>query len=597
MKKMYFLVSGLLLAASASAQAPSMQMQRAMPLANQNNIRPAESQDRAPGDVILTYEDDFSTPGNWNLANTSSPLKNFTINTVGPASAPENITSTSGGNFAWYDCDPQGDGSTVDATLTYGSTFNLTGFPAVMVSFEQFFMDYYEDTYVEVSTNGLAGPWTQYEVNADYTPNSYSSVNPVQTLVNISAQAGGQSNVAVRFHYVGGWGWSWQIDDFALVEAYQHDLTISNQRFSTGTELNEYYMIPTAQVSPFTFGALIKSNGVTTQTNTYMHVLVDGGTEYDEVSGQTISLTENQVDSFSIEGVNAWTPSGAGSYDLEMIAITDSYTDQLISDNTATHEPIVVGGNVYARDNGIVDGQWVGFSSTNGQGLQVGNTFEFFAPAEFGKVQIGISSAAANEGLLCFASVYIWDSGLSDWAQVTSSADHNITASELGTIIELELTDNVDAAAGEVYLVCAGYYDGVTLGIAEAQVTHVGSVSAISAGGTMWPGDPSAMIVRAVFEPTSVGVDELPIATVFTAYPNPANDQFTVQYNLINDGNVSLVVTDIAGKVVVNENYGNQTSGNYSKVLSADGLSNGVYFYTLNVDGQSITRKLTVAKN
>lgn len=597
MKKIYYLVSGMLLATSASAQAPVMPAYRSYPLATVNDLRPQETQDRAPGDVILTYEDDFSTPANWVVANTSLPAHNFSINSSSPGAPAPALASTSGGNKAWYDCDPQGFGSTVNATLTYASAFDLTGFPAVMISFEQFYVDYYENTYVEVSTNGLAGPWTQYEVNGDYAPNSGSPVNPVQTLVNISTLAGNQANVGIRFHYVGNWGFSWQIDDFALIEAYQHDLTISDPRFSTGTEQNEYYMIPTSQVSPFTFGAKIKSNGVTTQTDTYLKVEINGGTDFDEVSGQSISLSENQIDSFSVETPNVWTPAGAGSYDLEMTAITDSYTDQLIGDNTIALEPIVVGGNVYARDNGIMEGQWVGFSSTNGQGLQVGNTFEFFTATEFGKVQIGIANDADNVGLACYASVYIYDLGIDDWSLLTSSADYDVTNADLGSIIELDLADNVDAEVGEVYLICAGYYDGTTLGIAEAQTTHLYSVWAISGSGTMLPGDPAAMMIRAVLEPTTVGIEELPIATIFSAYPNPANDQYTVQYNLLKEGNVSLTVTDIAGKIIVTENYGNQTVGNYSKVMSTDGLSNGVYFYTLTVDGESMTKKLTVSRN
>lgn len=586
------------MASASFGQIQTVPVQRAMTMAYSNETHQEVGQDRAPGDVILGYQDNFSTPANWVTANTSSPAMNFAINTTGPSSAPALINSTSGGNFAWYDCDPQGNGSTVDATLTHATTFDLTGYPAVMVSFEQFYMDYYENVYVEVSTAGLGGPWTQYEVNTDYLPNSYSPTNPVQTLVNVSSQAGNQSNVAVRFHYVGGWGWSWQIDDFALVEAYQHDLSISQTHFTSGTEGNEYYMIPTSQVTEFTFGALIKSNGVTTQTNTHMRVQVDGGTEYDEVSIQNVSIAENQVDSFSIESPNGWTPSGVGSYDLDMIAVSTDFTDQLPVDNTMAHETITVGGVVYARDNGIISGGFSGFTSTVGEPLQIGNTFEFFGNASFGKVHIGLTSSTNSVGQLCYASVYKWDDGVGEFVYVTASPDYTIVSGDLGTILEFNLNDNVDAVAGDVFLVCAGHYGGdPTVSFAEAQATLTNTVLAQSSGGLIGSSDPSAIIVRAVFEPTEIGMVENNVANIFTAYPNPANDMFTVQYNLVRDGNVSLTITDITGKVVMSNDFGIQNAGEHKTQINSEELSNGVYFYTLTVDGVSMTKKITVAKN
>jgi hypothetical protein len=598
MRKIYYLATGLIISAGSFAQIQQGgPVQRASTASNMEQTHHQNAQDRAPGDVIETYEDDFTTPANWILTNTSVPAKNFTINSVGPGSAPDIINSTSGGNFAWYDCDPQGTGSSVNAMLTYGTVFDLTGYPAVSVSFEQFYQDYYENTYVEVSVNGLAGPWTQYEVNEEYLPNAPSPVNPVTKLVNISSLAGNQPNVAVRFNYTGGWGWSWQIDDFALVEAYENDLSIMNTRFSSGVEGNEYYMIPTNQVTEFTFGARIKSNGINVQTDTYMHVQVDGGTEYDEVSIQSEDIALNAIDSFSIETPNGWTPGGAGTYDLEMIAVTDDYTDQNAPDNVMVHEPIIVGGTTYARDNGIITSGFTGFTSTAGEPIQAGNTFEFFNDAVFGVVHIGVTTSATNEGQLLYAAVYRWSDDIMDFEFVTQSEDHVITGADLGGIVEFHLAENVEAEAGEVYLVCAGNYGGDPMVyFAEAQPTHEGSVFGIASAGTLLAGTPSALIIRAVFEPTQVGLDEVS-ATAFTAYPNPANDQFTIQYNLMHNATVSLVITDATGKLVQSVDFGAQSEGAYKTTVDTRDMSNGIYFYTLVVDGETLVKKLTVSKN
>src|SRR5690606_30930654 len=162
---------------------------------------------------------------------------------------------------------------------------------AVAVSFESFYQEYQTQVFVEVSTNGTAGPWTQYEVHAGITDNG-ASANPTLVNVNISAQAGGQNNVAVRFYYTGGWGFFWQIDDFKMIEAYQNELETTWAHFSSGTETNEYYAIPTSQITEITFGSWVSSNGVTSQTNTHMTANVDGGSTYTQASGQNITMNQ-----------------------------------------------------------------------------------------------------------------------------------------------------------------------------------------------------------------------------------------------------------------------------------------------------------------
>lgn len=594
MKKIYFLASMLLMGSAASAQIQTSLVMRA---ANEeltvNNVRPGNTaQDRAPGDVIGSYTDDFSTPGNWTLANTGSPSTNFTISSVGPASEPNNIlNSTSGGNFAWYDCDAQGSGSTVDATLTYATSFNLTSNPAVMVQFEQFYRDYYEDTYVEVSIDGGTN-WTQYAVNENYLPNAGSPTNPVVEQVNISSLAGGQSNVMIRFHYVGGWGWSWQIDDFALVEAYSNELETSSAYFSSGTEMADYYAVPTSQITEITFGALATQNGSVQQTNVQMTANVDGGTTFTANSSQVVSLNEGQVDTFSVESPNGWTPAGSGSYDLD-IYVSATETEEYTANDTVSFEPIVVGGNVYARDNGIISGSFSGFVSTAGDPIAIGNTFEIFQAESFGKIQIGLSSATTSENQLMYGAIYIYNSGTQEFDYVMQTADYTVTAADIGTLVTLELPSNYNASAGEILLVLAGRYTD-DLAIAEAQATQANTVLAIHSSGTIGSSTPSAIICRLSTEPTSVGIDEVEAANGIHMYPNPANLSTQLTYNVITEGNVALTLTDLSGKVVSTENFGSQVAGQYQVNVNTADLADGVYFYTLTVGDFQQTKKFVV---
>jgi len=79
-------------------------------------------------------------------------------------------------------------------------------------------------------------------------------------------------------------------------------------------------------------------------------------------------------------------------------------------------------------------------------------------------------------------------------------------------------------------------------------------------------------------------------------YPNPFNPSTNIQYSIADEGNVTLTVYDILGNeiaVLVNKI---QTEGNYSIIFNANGLSSGVYFYTLKSSGRIETRKMLITK-
>lgn len=595
MKKIYFLASMLMIGAAANAQIPYAQTAKASVAATSNqDYRPASNQDRAPGDVISTYEDDFSVPGNWTAATNSSPALNWTLDNVGVSYADPFASTTAANGFAWYDADPAGDGSSADATLTYNTVMDFTAFPFVAVEFESFYQEYQTQAFIEVSNDDFNTNITQYELHTNITDNG-ATANAELTTVNISSAYGGQSNVKVRFHYVGGWGWFWQVDDFKIVEAYQNELEMTWSHFSSGTEAIEYYAIPTSQVTEITFGGTIRSNGVTTQTGTYMDVEVDAGGTFAAVSGQSVDLSEGQVDTFSVETPNGWTPAADGSYDLTITAVTDNHTEELAINNTDAFEPIVVGGTTYARDNGVMTGGFAGFVSTVGEPLQPGNIMEFFGSATLGRVEIQLTNSQDSDGQLMFASVYRWN-GVDDFVYETQSGDYTVTGSDIGTAVTLDLNQNVTVAAGDILLICAGHYGGQDpVSFAIAQPTIGGSVLAQSNGGLIQGADPSAMMVRAILEPTQVGIEEQLAVTGMSVYPSPANANANLVYNLTNESAVALTVTDLSGKVIMTENYGSQVAGAYNVNFNTSELADGVYFYSLNVNGEKTTKRFVVA--
>ncbi len=81
-------------------------------------------------------------------------------------------------------------------------------------------------------------------------------------------------------------------------------------------------------------------------------------------------------------------------------------------------------------------------------------------------------------------------------------------------------------------------------------------------------------------------------------YPNPFNPSTTIEFSLLEDGRVSLVVYDIKGSEVKreinNEFYG---SGTHRHVFDASSLPSGIYFYSLFDGAKRIdTRKMVLVK-
>jgi len=86
--------------------------------------------------------------------------------------------------------------------------------------------------------------------------------------------------------------------------------------------------------------------------------------------------------------------------------------------------------------------------------------------------------------------------------------------------------------------------------------------------------------------------------TVENLYPNPTNNNTTLAYELTNSSDVTLKITDITGKVIMNNNYGVQAKGTHNIIISANqiGMNNGIYFYTLSIDNNNFSGKLMITK-
>ncbi len=83
---------------------------------------------------------------------------------------------------------------------------------------------------------------------------------------------------------------------------------------------------------------------------------------------------------------------------------------------------------------------------------------------------------------------------------------------------------------------------------------------------------------------------------LYQNYPNPFNPSTSIKYEITSAVNVILKVFDIAGKEVASLVNENQKPGYYSVDFNAEGLSSGIYFYTLYAGDITLSNKMILLK-
>lgn len=79
-------------------------------------------------------------------------------------------------------------------------------------------------------------------------------------------------------------------------------------------------------------------------------------------------------------------------------------------------------------------------------------------------------------------------------------------------------------------------------------------------------------------------------------YPEPFNPSTTISFEIPTDGNVSLKVFDITGRVISELINEYRTAGFYSLNFDGSSLASGVYFYRLEAPSGYLIRKMTLIK-
>ena len=91
------------------------------------------------------------------------------------------------------------------------------------------------------------------------------------------------------------------------------------------------------------------------------------------------------------------------------------------------------------------------------------------------------------------------------------------------------------------------------------------------------------------------------VASLGQNFPNPFNPKTSIEFSILNKGNVELSVYNIRGqkvKTLVNESF---NAGTHKVIWDGrdnndKAVSSGIYFYRLNTGGKKLTRKMVLMK-
>jgi hypothetical protein len=659
MKKIYLALPMLLLAGASFGQvnfgphkaSSIVDVRGAETMARPHNTEIGAAERGTP-----VWSDNFSTPGNWMMTTgaghtpVGSSNPGWQILTAVPGTlvaqgAYSTLASTSGGNFAFIDSDAPGNSATQDADMTWnGTAIDLSGAGTNFLSLEwqQIHRMFYDIHTVSISVDG-GSTWTDFEVNVAYGAdvNNYLAHQGIPNPEIISLPVGGVfdpfvsgggtlNNVSINFNYQGAWDWYWGVDDVAFVPTPANEMNQLYGRHSAATpdpiwgDRLPYNVVSGEQIDPsgYVFFNAAANQGSVTQNGVTLDAEVFNGAA--SVYTGTGSGVNNvaPLDTARDTTTTAFMPNNTTyvTYDVEInLDYGNLATDNDLSNNMAM-STLQVTDKIYGRAvadyvgsgtyNGVDGGGLAnpGISATmitcyanqNLEGIRVvlqGNTD---ANAVIYPYIVEMDPAATDfQGL--FANVLYDGSQIANGSYTVQASDISSTGNTVN--LDIPLQSAIPLTAGTAYVIGIGYLGGELAVIgtnapyAPDATNFVYDAVGANNGNIQWFWIGSTPQIYAMFQ-VGLGVDEVASGVEMSQnMPNPANGVTSFNYTLKSSAqSVNVEVVDVAGKLVMNLNEGSRGAGMYTVNMNTADLSEGVYFYSLIVDGNKVTKRMVVNK-
>lgn len=484
--------------------------------------------------------------------------------------------------------------------------FSAVSSQILTVSFNQRYRRFNHDaTYVEFSADNGA-TWQTFQVNTSAVRNGATIQNTESIDLPIPA---GVTQGKIRFRWESltadnqfGSGYGWAIDNVVIKEGFTNNVKLHQMFASVGTQGLSYTKIPTTQAAAageITFGAIAKNTGAASQD---VKLTVTNGSYTGVSTAKTI--TSFNKDSLTIESNGYTAPTAPG---------TANFTYTLSSQNTLSSTaddsgtvPFEVTSKIMAADfyngtNASFGSSFLGWQNGTGD-AEIGTMFEIFANQQLYAIQVGINATPAAQqatynGRTFVAKIYeVPETG--EPVLLDATDERIMAAGMYGTLNKLMFSMPVDLEAGKTYLITASTLVGEPVPVAFAGYTVAGSV--MGKDGQSFVGLAADDILKNVVPCPVVrldftnyaGVNELAADFNVNAYPNPFNASTEVSFELKNQSSVSIKVTDVTGREVMNLGSANYAAGAHKVSVNGADLNAGIYNIAITVGNNVITKRI-----
>jgi hypothetical protein len=600
MKKLLLFVSALATVAYAQ-KAPRIQSFQDLVKAPKEGVQ-GISNEKILG--ITLWSDDFSTPANWTIDNSGQSGVEFGWNINNTSEgwwSANGITSTSGGNSAELV-----NGDAQAGTQALGVTYTLTtalpidiaalgGNNQVSLQFEQYGARFNDLQEIQISTDGIT--FTTVGNNLDKPVLSAAGgsafANPDLKIINLATfLSANPSPIWVRFSWTTNFPGSaananvwitygWYIDDVKIVANPTNDLSVTGSYW--GSVGLPYYQIPNEQVTEIGFSADVFNGGINTQNNVKLNINANNGAWTGSSAPESIVSLDTAV----LELATFYTPPATPGTIFITRTITADSTDDIPANNVIDNIDFIVTDFIYARDKGTPSG-----STSNGtDGFEVGNLFDIFQDETLKAINVRLPGGAsgATVGTEIFVKVYSVDATTGDFLFESESAPLTLAANNLGTNLVMELEPFIDVFAGTTYLAVVGAYSA-GLRVSNAGKSEPQTSFFLDMADNTWYYTTNTPMVRMNFDPI-LSVAEQTEITQAVVLPNPTTANATLRFDLQNTTDVTVLVTDLSGKIMQNNSFNQLVAGAQEITLAAEQWAAGIYTVRITSNGQALTKK------
>jgi hypothetical protein len=504
---------------------------------------------------------------------------------------------------------------------------------SVIVRYETQFMSYSTTSGMEMLISNDAGVhWATYNVGFGgghkARPNGVAAGDVAIFEANISDVAAGMSEVIIKINWSATSLYFWLIDDFQLLEAWDHDLqikyfTVEWDDGDDGTVESYTHNLPISQLGGAltNFESAVVNFGEIDQWGTNLNV---------DISKNNQSIWNNSTEPMALDVLSidtaivaeSFTPTEFGHYKITYDFGSDE-TEQT-PENDIAEAFFNITDSLYSRCDDTADESFVwgldGYGTEGEPNEQhfVGAIFPIYGDTEIDAISAYVSGGLADGEIEFRMALYILppledeDQTPIEWLTselvVLDSAMHN-------TWVTLPLDKDGESEfllEGDICYAGVEYWNWHTENIPYKRYQNF----AIGADTGIDINDPVSIVrtapennfgqgitqgrklmVRMILNDHSNLIDGVDLSnslsTLDQNYPNPFVGNTTISYELGQASDVSVKVTDITGRIVMNLDEGNQPAGSHTLTINAENLESGVYFYTLKA-GQFIQTKRMV---